>query len=272
MTLGFSKPPKCGDDRSRALRANRMLYAGVDEKSYIQGAPHLKHDELRNLLSRLTNEALGTGRTVLDVGGGAGLGSFPLTGRNLNITVVDSSGHMLGEYMRREPRIEAIEADVTDWLSKSERRFDLIVHVSMLHHIPDYLAVIEHSTRLVKTGGALMTFQDPLLYGEQPRIDRVAEMVSYFSWRIFQGSYGRGISTLSRRARGIKLHDAHSDFGEYHVVRDGVDSNAIVRQLLTSFGSVRKVSYWATQGRLQQWFGRRAGLTSYFGIVATGRR
>jgi cyclopropane fatty-acyl-phospholipid synthase-like methyltransferase len=259
------------DERARALDANVGFYAEIDEYRYLEGAPHLKHRELRELLSVLTADALGAGNSVLDIGAGSGLGSFALFGRGLKITAVDSSAAMLAGYQQRERAVEIVVADVMDWLPTCKQRFDLVTHVSMLHHIPDYLALLEVSTRAVRPGGSLLTFQDPLLYRSQPRLDRVAETTSYFSWRLFQGGYQRGLTTLSRRARGILLETAESDYGEYHVVRHGVDSDAIVSQLSNSFGTVRKVVYWSTQGRPQQWLGRRAGLKSYFAVVATNR-
>ena len=261
-----------GDERTRAQQANLDIYGVLDERTYIEGAPHVKHGELRDLFARLAWEALGNGKSILDVGAGTGLGTAPLLGRGLAITAVDSSARMLARYRSREPSAEVIVADVAEWLSSCQQRFDLVMHVSMLHHVPDYMSLLRDSTALVRRGGSLLTFQDPLRYSAQPALDRIAELASYFSWRLFQGRYRIGLATLRRRARRVKLPDAQSDFGEYHVVRDGVDSHAITLQLSEQFSQVRKVCYWATQGRPQQWLGRNLGLHSYFAVVATGRR
>jgi SAM-dependent methyltransferase len=261
-----------GDERTRAQQANLSMYGAFDERTYIQGAPHVKHRELRDLFAELAGEALGNGKSILDVGAGTGLATTPLLGRGLAITAVDSSAPTLEFYRSREPSAEFIVADVAEWLASSTQRFDLVMHVSMLHHVPDYLSLLRDSAVLVRSGGSLLTFQDPLRYSSQPKLDRIGEVASYFSWRVFQGRYRVGLATLGRRMRGVMLVSAPSDFGEYHVVRDGVDSDAIALQLSQQFSHVRKVSYWATQGRPQQWLGRVLGLRSYFAVVAKGRR
>ena len=260
------------DERTRAQQANLGMYGAFDERTYIGGAPHVKHRELRDLFAQLAGEALGNGKSILDVGAGTGLATAPLLGRGLAITAVDSSAPMLERYRSREPSAEFIVADAAEWIASCMQRFDLVLLVSMLHHVPDYLSLLQNSAALVRSGGSLLTFQDPLRYSSQPRLDRIAEVASYFSWRVFRGRYRVGLATLSRRARRVIVLSAPSDFGEYHVVRDGVDSDAITLQLSGQFSHVRKVCYWATQGRPQQWLGRVMGLRSYFAVVATGKR
>jgi hypothetical protein len=56
---------------------------------------------------------------------------------------------------------------------------------------------------------------------------------------------------------------------EYHVVRDGVDEQAIVDLLAPMFERVELFTYWSTQSRAAQAIGRRLGLVNTFGVAAT---
>ena len=78
------------------------------------------------------------------------------------------------------------------------------------------------------------------------------------------------MGTLVRR-RGRRTYDESkpSDMVEYHVVRGGVDEQAIVELLSPMFQTVEVFSYWSTQSRLAQYAGRRLGLVNTFGVVAS---
>jgi hypothetical protein len=62
-----------------------------------------------------------------------------------------------------------------------------------------------------------------------------------------------------------------SDYEEYHVMRNGVDSELIVSLLEPLFAKVRIVTYWSTQSTLGQQLGERFRLKASFGALATGR-
>jgi hypothetical protein len=59
---------------------------------------------------------------------------------------------------------------------------------------------------------------------------------------------------------------------EYHVVRNGVDQDALVALLEPLFTDVRLRTYWSTQSKLLQRVGERTRWRSDFSIVATGRK
>lgn len=63
-----------------------------------------------------------------------------------------------------------------------------------------------------------------------------------------------------------------ADFDEFHVVRNGVDADAIIGRLERSFAEVDLVTYWSTFSRPLQWLGEHANLTSCFGTLASGRK
>ena len=271
-----------GDEQSAALRANIAAYDSLDEKAYINGAPHLKHASVALIYRSLVDAAIdGIGRSpesisVLELGAGSGLASSPWFERHVQLTAVDSSESMLRGLGARaaayglKPR--QVTSDAIAFLESTDESFDVITHVSMLHHIPDYLDLLTRSAARVGDGGCLLTFQDPLRYDRMPFGHHFAERAGYFVWRAGQGNLKRGLKTRWRRLRGIYSPSEVVDFDEYHVVRGGVDSAAIIGLLEKSFTKVRAVSYWSTYSRMLQRIGRRLHLVSSFGVLASGRK
>jgi SAM-dependent methyltransferase len=271
-----------GDERAAALRANLVAYGSFDERAYVNGAPHLKHASIGKIYRSLIDDAIAKiGRdphtiTVLELGAGNGLASAPWFERHVKLTAVDSSEDMLRGLSAKAAAVglkpKTVVGDVLDFLSTDALRFDIVTHVSMLHHIPDYLELLKLSTSRVQPGGCLLTFQDPLRYDRMPAHHHALDRASYFAWRLGQGNVKRGLKTRWRRLRGIYSPKEIVDFDEYHVVRNGVDSAAIMTLLEESFAEVRCVAYWSTYSGALQWLGERARLKSGFGILASGRR
>lgn len=269
-------------DREAALRANVAAYSSVTERAYVNGAPHLKHRSIDAIYRSLVDQALvsvksGAGPiSVLELGAGSGLASTVWFERKVNLTAVDSSREMLDQLNARAQlygaRPTTIADDVLDYLDGTAEKFDIVTHVSMLHHIPDYLDLLVRSASHVRTGGCLLTFQDPLRYDRLSRVNRISDRAGYFAWRAFQGNLKRGLKTRWRRLRGVYSADEVVDFDEYHVVRNGVDSAAIVDLLKTEFSRVESREYWSTYSRGLQRLGERLNLKSSFGILATDRK
>jgi SAM-dependent methyltransferase len=169
------------------------------------------------------------------------------------------------------PRFTAVldtEDGQQDW---HQQRFGLVLFASVLHHIPDYQAALELAADRLLPGGAIVTVQDPIWYPRVPKRVRVFADIAYMSWRIGRGSYVRGISTRLRRMRGVIDKRNPSDMVEYHVVRQGVDDEAIAQTLEKRFAQVRLVRYWSTQSGIWQRIGWRLGLKNTFAVVATNR-
>jgi 2-polyprenyl-6-hydroxyphenyl methylase / 3-demethylubiquinone-9 3-methyltransferase len=270
------------EERAAALRANVSAYSNLDEREYVNGAPHLKHDSIARIYRSLIDSALeridrdSATVEVLDLGAGDGMASVPWFEYRVRLTAVDSSEHMLGRLTDRAAVFgvnpQTVVADALDYLQSSGSSFDIVTHVSMLHHVPDYLDLLERSSAHVRPGGCLITFQDPLRYDHMPPYHHLLERGSYFAWRTGQGNLKRGLKTRWRRLRGVYSSTEVVDFEDYHVIRGGVDSEAIVRLLQTSFSEVSTVSYWSTYSRPLQSLGERLHLASSFGILACGRK
>jgi SAM-dependent methyltransferase len=270
------------DERVVALRANIATYDNFDEREYVNSAPHLKHASIARIYEALADDAItATGREatdvkVLELGAGSGLASTPWFANRVQLTAVDSSETMLTSLAAKASgygvKPDNVIADAADFLASTDAKFDVVTHVSMLHHVPDYLSLLRLSAACVGTGGCLLTFQDPIRYRSLQFRDRLIDRASYFAWRLGQGNFKRGLKTRWRRLRGVYSPAEVVDFDEYHVVREGVDGDAIVAQLRESFANVDLVTYWSTYSRPLQALGERLRLVSSFGILASGRK
>lgn len=270
------------DERAAALRANIEAYGDLDELGYINGAPHLKHASIGRIYRSLVDTAvILAGRppetlSVLELGAGNGLASTAWFDHRVRLTAVDSSEAMLRGLVEKARRHgltpTVVAADALEYLDSKGESFDVVTHVSMIHHVPDYRSLLSRSTARVRTGGSLLTFQDPLRYDQLAFPHHLIDRAAYFAWRLGQGNLKRGLKTRWRRLRGVYSPTEVVDFEDYHVVRVGVDSDAIVALLEPSFSRIEVVRYWSTYSRALQSLGERLHLTSSFGLVASGRK
>lgn len=274
--------PTTNDEPGAALRANVVTYSEYDERVYVNGAPHLKFASIGRIYEALVARAVGHlakdpgSITVLELGAGSGLATIPWFKRGIRVTAVDSSAPMLALFAARASeygvRPTTIVDDALSYLHATDSTFDVATHVSMLHHVPDYLGLLSRSASHIRPGGCLITFQDPLRYDRVPFGHHFADRVSYFAWRSAQGNVRRGLKTRWRRLRGVYAATEAVDFDEYHVVRNGVDSSEVARLLRSLFDTVEVVPYWSTYSRALQWAGERLHLVSSFGVLALGRQ
>jgi SAM-dependent methyltransferase len=248
--------------------------SGID---YRKGSPHLSHWALYDRLTELLRtevrrlDAQGLPLRVLEIGAGHGGFTEPALALNCDVTAVDMSEPAVGELRRRfgtNPKLEAIHDPAGD-LRGIDGEYTLLMCVSVLHHIPDYLGFLENATKRLAPGGALLTLQDPTWYPRN-RLAHRAERAAYFAWRLGQGKPGRGLQTRLRRMRGVYDETNPSDMVEYHVVRDGVDEQAILSFARERFAEASLIPYWSNQLKVAQGLGERLGLRSSFGIAARG--
>lgn len=248
---------------------------------YTHGSPHLRHPELRRTIERSLTEEVGRIRAdrghcrTLEVG--AGHGSFTVVLRNAGaeVTVTEMSSASAADLRARfglDEGVEVIEDIDGSWAFGSVEPFDLVVTISVLHHIPDYLAAVARYTGITRPGGSFVTWQDPQWYPRQPRPALLLSRIAHLSWRVAQGDLAKGIATQIRRFRGVLDEANVSDMSEYHVVRKGVDDLALGALLRANFADVSYLPYWSTQSGLLQRVGSRLGLTGTFGFIARERK
>ena len=246
---------------------------------YRAGSPHLMHWQLYD---RLVREVLcvlrtsGAPTTVLEVGAGHGGYTEPLLAAGHHVTATEMSRPSLARLKERFGSNErfscAFDSDGSlDMLGG--RTFSLVLCVSVLHHIPDYKAFVQRAlSRHLEVGGSFISIQDPLWYPSVPRVTRRLDRLAYLAWRSARGRYREGVRTQLRRMRGVYDPSNPADMVEYHVVRNGVDEEALRTVLERSFEQVRLEKYWSTPAATFQRAGARLGLRNTFMLVAQGNR
>ena len=247
---------------------------------YDKGSPHLRHDHLRTMverrLGRLVRDSIERtgGCRVVEIGAGHGTFTRCLLDAGAQITVTEASSAS-AERLRADfggsDRVEVIFDESGEGILERDEQWDLAVIVSVLHHIPDYLTFLDRLGAMIAPGGGIFTVQDPLYYPRMSKVAHRADRAAYLTWRLFQGDYSRGIKTRLRRLRGVYDDTQPSDLVEYHVVRDGVDEQAIEALLSPRFKDVEIFRYWSSQAPLWQRLGARTRLETTFGVEATVR-
>ena len=247
---------------------------------YVKGSPHLRHDVLRSMiegqLRTLVEETLARQDTcrVLEIGAGHGTFTEFLLQAGATVTVTEASQASAEELKRRYAGRDDVEVffDLTgESVFDLEPTYDAVVCASLLHHIPDYLDFVRRLGGMVSPGGWFYSVQDPMYYPRRTRMSHLAGRGTYYIWRLGQGSFRRGLATRVRRLRGTYSDTEPSDLVEYHVVRQGVDEQALEKQLKERFGAVELFTYWSTQSPFFQRLFAKSGFRSDFGLIARDR-
>lgn len=265
------------NDRAAAL-ANAVYYNNAALKSYVDGAPHVKHASLRSLYNRLVVQIYNTAQkktqipAVLDLGAGDGSVTLPFLELGARVTAVDISRAQLDVLRDKcqgfRQRLDIRLGDVTEVVKAERNLYDIVVMNSFLHHIPDYLDLINRITMLIKPSGQFFSFQDPLRYDSLGVGTMVFSKLAYFSWRLAKGDLLGGWRRYVRRSRGIYLNQCVEDTAEYHVVRNGVDQDAIDTLFSENGFRCDVVRYFSTQSRIFQPLGAHLGIQNTFAIIA----
>lgn len=272
-------------DKPSTAPLNEEYFNRLSQKEFVGGSPHLKHQALnRRALNqarlifdrvRQTTEC----PAVLDMGAGEGMLTLPFLKMGAAVTAADATRALLDVLARAaagfNSRLSLAPGDIFETLElcrQEERRFDIVCASSFLHHIPDYLKLCRLSAGLIRPGGVFFTFQDPLRYDTLGKGTFCFDRLSYFAWRCFQGHYLRGIKTRLRRLGGTYRPDLPEDMSEYHVVRSGVDQEAI-QNLFAAQGFTCEIKkYWSTQSTVFQHLGTGLGLANTFAVIAIRKK
>jgi SAM-dependent methyltransferase len=247
---------------------------------YATGSPHIRHHTIRSWLisslHTLVQEAIDQyGRCrVLELGAGHGTFTDHLLAAGAQVTVTEMSApsvRLLQSRFRHNPNVTVIH-DQDGTASCQVNGVDVVVCISVLHHIPDYLGTVNQLVKRITPGGTFFSAQDPLWYPRRSRLSMNLDRNAYFLWRLGQGQLRRGLATRLRRIRGIYDDTNEADMVEYHVVRDGVDEEALHDLLAPDFEAVEVQRYWSTQSRVLQGIGERSFPPTTFSLVARHRR
>jgi 2-polyprenyl-3-methyl-5-hydroxy-6-metoxy-1,4-benzoquinol methylase len=280
LNCNMVSDPHSAQTVSRKL--NQEWFDQQAASEFVNASPHLKHRQLTERCLALAVESFqriatqGKVPSVLDLGAGEGMLTCPYLDMGARVTAVDASPQLLEMLQKKafknSDRLTAIVGDVFDCLERFKQqsdKFDIISACSFLHHIPDYLRLCKLSLGLLNKPGVFFTFQDPLRYDTVPSATRFMDRGSYFAWRCFRGGYVRGIKTRLRRLRGVYREDLAEDVAEFHVVRNGVDQEAIEKLVKGQGFNCEIQSYWSTQSGLLQFMGEKLRMRNTFAVLAT---
>ncbi|MDP1624573.1 MAG: class I SAM-dependent methyltransferase [bacterium] len=261
-----------------AALANDLTYNAEATKTYIDGAPHIKHASLRTLYGKLVVQVFDDAKKhanlpkVLDLGAGEGSVTLPFLELGAKVVAVDISNGQLDALRVKCERfgdmLEVRCEDINITLKHKSAKYDIVVLNSFLHHVPDYMGMIKEIVTVLSPYGQFFSFQDPLRYDTVGKATMTFSQLAYFSWRVFRGDVLGGIKRRIRRARGIYLEDVLHDNVEYHVIRNGVDQEDICEFFREHDFDCRVVPYFSTQSRLFQPIGALVGMKNTFAIIA----
>jgi SAM-dependent methyltransferase len=268
-------------DKAFDALANSKMFNMLTSKKLVEMSPHLKHRHLQELFEQLVSEVYGAAASIgerpriLDLGAGEGSITQVFLQKGAEVTAVDISKtqlEFLGEKNRDfADRLEIRCQDVYGALHSLEsagEKYEIVVTNSFLHHLKDYLTLIERIPAVMTANSVFFSFQDPIKYTSLNRINRCFNWIAYYSSRMFQGDLLRGLGRYLRRRRGVYLNDCLEDNVEYHGTRGGVDQEAIISLLHKSGYKCRLISYFSTTSAFWQAIGEGLGMKSTFSIIA----
>ena len=100
--------------------------------------------------------------------------TLPFLELGAQVTAVDISRDQLAALKRRcEPFSDRLEIRCEDiWvaLQDTSQQYDIVVASSLLHHIPDYLTMLERVLGVLAPHGQFFSFQDPMRYDTMGRL------------------------------------------------------------------------------------------------------
>ena len=177
---------------------------------------------------------------ALDYGCGSGNLTRHLVELGVHVTSADVSDGFLAAVAKKfagTGAVEVLKLNGADLSGVPEARFDLIATYSVLHHVPDYLRIVEEMCRVTKPGGVLYIdhevteayYQRPPAYAEflkkaRPRVD-------WRRWRNLALDV-RGYIHILRRLRNPR----YKKEGDIHVWPDDHIEWPRIEQVLRSQG------------------------------------
>jgi 2-polyprenyl-3-methyl-5-hydroxy-6-metoxy-1,4-benzoquinol methylase len=139
-------------DLSEIQRVNRSTYDILAKEYEYRTKDYFKPTikAVRYLASQVT-----TGKEVLDVGCGVGLGTKMLNDMGFNLTAIDISSEMVKFAKMRNPRSRIIKGNFLTY--KFRKKFDAIFSMAFIHLFPknNAEAILKKMFNLLKKGGIL---------------------------------------------------------------------------------------------------------------------
>jgi SAM-dependent methyltransferase len=118
--------------------------------------PQFIRDE--SLLRYRFASGLAAGKKVLDIGCGYGYGSYILSLRASAVTGVDEDWEAVRKAIRRyrRPNLNFVPQSSLEFLSNTERRFDLITMFEVIEHVENHILFLQAASLALNAGGRLI--------------------------------------------------------------------------------------------------------------------
>jgi ubiquinone/menaquinone biosynthesis C-methylase UbiE len=153
---------KMGYYNTASLQANIRAHNRVAKK-YERIHGEIYNEVEQNRLHRDLEGAIGLIQTesptkkVMDFGCGAGNLTKHLSSLGVNVIAADISQGFLDLVRSREynTSVETVRLNGIDLSNFPDESVDMIATYSVLHHVPDYLAILNEFMRVVKKGGVI---------------------------------------------------------------------------------------------------------------------
>ena len=157
----------------------RNYYKSFDEKNRLQNdnSGKLEYDMTMKILEKY----LPANGTILDLGGGAGVYSFPLANKGYKVYLADLSEDLINQAKQKrkeESTTNIISCDVVNAINLSiydDNQFDVVLLFGPLYHLleeEERRECISEIKRVLKPGGKIFTSFIPYLSGSIAIMDR----------------------------------------------------------------------------------------------------
>lgn len=192
----------------------------------------------------MLHSSIGKDIYALDACGGSGNVALKLLDKGVKVVLCDISPELIeifeSKYRDRGFSAESICQEIGYFLSTTDKTFDLIVFSSALHHIEDYIGVLQLASARLTPGGMIYTVFDGVKRGFLarlvPRADYIVFKVLHHPSDIFpafikrfkkmksklSSSTSKEISNLTEESIGM--------LAEYHALR-GIDDFVLVDKM-----------------------------------------
>ncbi len=166
---GLRRSPRTDANWGRVVDSQQQVEFNIEAHDRVTRKYERLHDEIFNPIEQerlrrvLTTavEAIRTGSKpprALDLGCGSGNLTHHLLELGTEVVSADVSVgflQLIEKKFSQTGRSETLELNGTDLSNIGSEQFDLVATYSVLHHIPDYIKIVEEMCRILRPGGVI---------------------------------------------------------------------------------------------------------------------
>ena len=230
---------------SDVIEANKNVYnenaKTYDEIVITQDSNKRLRKVIENVLTIFYhNENISEDFLALDACGGTGNVSFIINDMEYDVELVDLSSVMIDNFKnycnKKGINIKSYNVEINQYLENSDKKYDLIVFSSALHHLRYPDKVLINAAKCLKPGGIILTIADPTINiqkftfkllsfidrGINLSIKQPSELIRRIKKKIF-------IESNNNQNKKEKVIDDW--VAEFHA-QDGIDDLALKKKLV----------------------------------------